>query len=478
MKTIPTNFTKIRWIKSLPIVCLLFMALLVACEDPKEIGGDLVTTDVNTNYIDTFTVKLSTTLLDSNVTSQAAYMLVGQYNDPIFGTISSKAYAKFLGDVTGIDSTSVMDSVQLRTVYAYYYGDTARKQTINVHLLTEDLSTTTIYNSNNSLGYETTPIASATTGRIVKYKSAAADTVLFDTLIFKIKGKFANKMLQYAINPLDTFNTNVKGLVFVPQGNTNGTILGLKPTQTRLNVYAHYIRKKTSGVGDTTYVNNYSFKPSFQNRETVRFNQITANRGSSVLNNLRINGVLPAAKTNNLTYMQTALGVTTKIEIPYLAKFKAAAGRLAINQAILILEPQAGTFDDLVRTPFSASLARCTPLNQLIRFKIRNTQTGDSTAYLRNITFDYSSKWWYPNYATTGAGTQVYFLPDKKLYAFNLTSFLQSTLVDIKNYNTFSGIILMSAYSSGGISINNDINRAVFDARKAKLRVYFTSTPN
>ncbi|MGI4822223.1 MAG: hypothetical protein ACRYFV_13515, partial [Janthinobacterium lividum] len=71
-------------------VSLLFAGLLLtlgACTTPGDIGVGLPDANANTGayLIDTLTIKASTVLRDSVVTSASTNLVVGQYNDPELG---------------------------------------------------------------------------------------------------------------------------------------------------------------------------------------------------------------------------------------------------------------------------------------------------------------------------------------------------------------------------------------------------------
>ncbi|TEB40657.1 DUF4270 family protein, partial [Flavobacterium circumlabens] len=92
--------------------------------------------------IDTVTVEMSTINFDSLVTSGQSRILVGNYDDPIFGKVKSDGYFQLESDSyslpgAGSDTEAVnyvFDSISMILKYNnYFYGDTTKVQTFGIH---------------------------------------------------------------------------------------------------------------------------------------------------------------------------------------------------------------------------------------------------------------------------------------------------------------------------------------------------------
>ena len=73
------------------ISCLFFKA----CDkNPAKftLGEEYIESQTDLTLIDTFSVSLSTVILDTVITSGTGSMLIGSYRDDIFGKITSHSY--------------------------------------------------------------------------------------------------------------------------------------------------------------------------------------------------------------------------------------------------------------------------------------------------------------------------------------------------------------------------------------------------
>ncbi|RZK87980.1 MAG: hypothetical protein EOO62_38370, partial [Hymenobacter sp.] len=80
------------------VLGLGLLLLAAACSStPGNIGVGLPSADANTGayLVDTLTIKASTVLRDSIITSGSSSLLVGRYIDPQLGTITAKSYVSF-----------------------------------------------------------------------------------------------------------------------------------------------------------------------------------------------------------------------------------------------------------------------------------------------------------------------------------------------------------------------------------------------
>ena len=130
---------------------ILFISLFTACQtDNAEgefvVGSDYLSISNKVLLIDTLTVNVSTINIDSLVTSNQSRILIGNYTDPILGKVTSESYLKLTPENYYIESSNsdiqtvkyVFDSIAMILKYdRYYYGDTTKTQTINIHQLTQ-----------------------------------------------------------------------------------------------------------------------------------------------------------------------------------------------------------------------------------------------------------------------------------------------------------------------------------------------------
>jgi hypothetical protein len=87
--------------------------LLSACQDSLELGVNLVDEDrTQVQVVDTLRVESSSLLIDSMYTGNGPRMLVGEYEDPYFGKVSSQTY--FDVDTLGNFKTTMITFVTIR----------------------------------------------------------------------------------------------------------------------------------------------------------------------------------------------------------------------------------------------------------------------------------------------------------------------------------------------------------------------------
>ena len=124
----------------IPIVSLLY-----ACsnnESSFEIGEDLIKSKSEISMVDSFSIDLSTVLIDSIPTSGTSLALVGTYKNEYTGSLKASTYFNFdLGeDISDISNETVYDSITIVLTYeGYLMGDSTEKQSVEIYQLTEQL---------------------------------------------------------------------------------------------------------------------------------------------------------------------------------------------------------------------------------------------------------------------------------------------------------------------------------------------------
>lgn len=416
-------------------------------------------------FTDTLTVRTSTVMLDSVRTSNTQQLLVGLYRDPIFGQVKAQPFFEagsalnlnLNSDGTVNTNTYVYDSLTLEVAYSYLYGDTLQPFEVNLHRLTDTLLTGKTYYNNSSISYQSTPIAKAkftpnpSTNNTIKFNLPASFGKEIMDLSGKPEGATAAKFIQA-----------IKGFTMVPS-STNSMVVGFSPGSSgiSLNLYIH-------NSADTIALVRQFFV-------SKRFNQVKAERQGTALSQIQPLKPLSAAQTGGLNYVQDALGIVTKIEIPYLQTlFK--DGNIAINRAELNIVPnQPVHVGGLFGLPKGLTMAETDESNRLLRSK------GDTELLL----------------PVDGATFQSYVLPQVVLYSskfrnynFVLTTYLQAVSIGFKKS---TGLLLMpvsfadavQSYANGSQPLaayypflNNKLDRLTINPTKenVKLMIFYTVT--
>lgn len=398
---------------------------------------------------DTFTVRASTVLLDSVQTSGGG-LLLGRYTDPTLGLVEARSFfqvAPLLGDTLKADPKAVYDSLVLALGYnGYAYGDTTRYQTISVHRLSDTLNNSKIYLNSSQAPYE-----AATLGQ-TRYKFNQ-DPNRAPELRVKLSDAFGRELLGLAGKPQSTsaaaFRDYVKGLAILPGAGNEGSVLGF--SQAFMTIYYHV---------DTlakTYISAMAVNSAVPRG---RFARITSQRSGPLASLTKPGQALPASATNGETYLHNGIGLVTKLEFPSLLNLRnLPQGKVAINRAELILEPKAAPVN--LANPQSLFLLETDESNGL-----RKTPQG----YAEFV----------PVEGTPASVNGASFLNDQ--YRSILSSQIQQM---ITGQRKATGLLVLRQFVSLSSTaqipvraLGSDVSRAVFDAKKIKLKVYYTVSNN
>lgn len=156
---------------------VLLSLCLTACTNTTSIGGDLLEGDLqNVQFSDDFIIRTSTLPSDSVRTfstllsAQLPEYLLGAYNDPIFGEVSSSIFAQFslngaAPDFHSEDAATVLDSVILVLPYRTTadYGDFDSEYDIEVFKMTEYVRPDQSFWSDTVFAFDPLPIGQIST---------------------------------------------------------------------------------------------------------------------------------------------------------------------------------------------------------------------------------------------------------------------------------------------------------------------------
>ena len=318
----------------LPGALLLGLALLAAgCnKDVPTIGVGLPGAQTNTGayLLDTLTIRASTVLRDSVVTSSSDYLLVGRYTDPLLGTLTAKGIFR-LG-VPGTfhpDPTFQYDSLTLvLKPDTYRYGDTTRTQAlVQVHRLTDQLSTTK-------------PLFAAPRFTPVNYDSlhvlnrgGAAPVVRTrpntNALRLPLNDVLGRDLLARGqaglLTTQDDFSAYLPGLVLTSAATDDAAIVRFSASAAEAAMVLYY-----HDPTNPTAVLSSSFTVAGGGRH---FYQIKANRNG--IPNLPKSSLqaVSSALTGEQTFIEGALGLQTRLEFPYLTDVQQFGQNITVTSA-------------------------------------------------------------------------------------------------------------------------------------------------
>jgi hypothetical protein len=325
---------------------LLGLSLLLVAAgcstNPANIGIGLPSADANTGayLVDTLTIRASTVLRDSVVTSTSSTLLVGRYQDPQLGPITTTSYTTLsLGGAFQPAQTLIADSaVLVLPTDTYRYGDTTKTQTlVDVRELSSFLPTTSFGFSRPTL----TPMASRVSSTSLNLTTPVPRRARknLGTLRLRLTNTYRDRLMSDGKNGLLTtqeqLERNYAGLALLP-GATDAAALvrfNVANTGTAAGVILYY-----HDPTDVATVISHTFGIN----SARHFYQVEAPQ-LGTLSTLTSLGQLDASRTGQQTYIEGLLGLQTKIEIPYLFDLRNFGQNLVITNAAMTAEIPATT---------------------------------------------------------------------------------------------------------------------------------------
>ncbi len=330
---------------------ILLLTVLFSCKKDGKLTPDFDNGNLSINFVDTFSITTSVLQEDSLRTDLSTSNLLGIYNDPIFGFVSSSIYSQVL--LTGADlnfgTIHTIDSVVLTLDYAGLYGDATSPMSINVYELTSPLDESTDYYSNNYTAHDPTALASLSfTPNLTDSIDLDFDTITYKPhLRIKLNNTFGQKILD--ADTLTQLNDNAGFTAFM-----NGLHITTTDSVTNSSLLAEqgaiaYFDMNSTMSTLTLYYNDtstYDFTISSDAAKYSRFDQNYS--GTDVEKHLNND---PNKDTNRI-YVATMGRVRSKIELPTI-KDLTNDGAVTINKAELIFtieDLSEGTFDNALST--------------------------------------------------------------------------------------------------------------------------------
>ncbi|WP_333850361.1 DUF4270 family protein [Epilithonimonas sp.] len=331
-------------------VSILFICSCERESNTYEVGNSLVSAQTKVALIDTLTIKMSTIMKDSVVTSGKSAMLVGNIKDNTFGKVTSASLFELTPSSYSLATTTnvVFDSIVMYlTNNDFYYGDTLKTFKLDVHPMESriKLNNGYLYNKSN-FKYSSTSIGSAeflprpnTDSSFVKIK---LDQAYGQNLFNLLKSKDANSQ-EYFLN-------FYKGLALVPSSDNNAMLrFGInssyqvqisKTTKEKVSniVRLYYHTASVNGTEEVKYTLDINPSTSYS------YNKIQSDFSGSELANLSPTNPIESKNLGNKTYLMAGIGVYTKVEIPYLKSLKSLYTNYKIISANLSLSPVAGYY--------------------------------------------------------------------------------------------------------------------------------------
>ncbi|MDR2496665.1 MAG: DUF4270 domain-containing protein [Tannerellaceae bacterium] len=313
--------------------------LLAACNEAGYVGSSIQPeSDKAVVYSDTFMLKASTVALDS-VYAKAYYGLLGDFSDPMYGTLKADFFCQFYAQDefrfrhTPVDG--IVDSIDVVLFYerGKWIGDSLAPMEATVYPLTKQLEGN-FYTNYNPESYADirqplgrisyTPRDFTVSDSLWQLTGTGAyNTHLRIRLPQSLGQAFYDETVNNpaAFATQQTFNKFFPGL-YVTNTYGSGNILVI--TDTRLLLYYRYTGVSSSTGADTTYNTAEAF---YVTEDVIQLNRFRNTELSHLLE-----------PSDEFTYIKTPAGVYTRITIPTKEIFSTIKGRQRhINDAYFSL---------------------------------------------------------------------------------------------------------------------------------------------
>jgi len=445
----------------LAVISLLFG--FGCAEEPGGLG--VLYSDFDQDYgvvlVDTITVEVSTVLLDSLPTSSKGLLQVGGYDDDKLGTLRAEGYFQIgNGDVWEPSTQAFFDSLVLIVKYSgYYYGDTTAETTLEVKRIQQDFKTYSLpqfwisegqysalyapgslYNQ-SAVRCEDTPLGSKT----IRPRPSS-----LDSLIIRLDDNLGKEWLQLAQNKSDTLTDRSKFLEYfkgmgLANNSSNPTcVIGFNTEELSIRLYY----KQYEGEQLVQQFQNFPFASDLFN-----YTQITSDRSGTPLETLsKENNELSSLETNEEVFIQSGVGIATKVNFPYIRKMIDLKNLLMVNQAQLVIQPLKNSYTKDLPLPQNLTLY----------------ETDKSNLPLVQLFADFSLE----NYQSAYIKTDEEF-NNSTGYIFSITEYIQILLSTEGNLD--KGLLLMPPEDELGKSVNRVYLGADKEGTyRVKLKVWYT----
>lgn len=432
---------------------LIFSALfIVSCDSDADqgdfvVGADYLAIKNKVISIDTLTIDVSTIKMDSLVTSSESRILVGNYDDPLFGKIKSDSYFQvsansfsLISQSSDTDATGyVFDSIAMIMRYDdYYYADTTKVQTLDIHRVLKNfkpnVNDNSFYNS-SSLAYNETSLGTIT------YRPKPIGK---DSINIKLSNEFGtelfNKFKNNEIENSTDFTEYLKGFVLKSTSASSSSIIGFNMSSV-LRLY--YSKGKKGETGDD-YVMDFTISDAAK-----QFNAVSSDRTGTLIQDLPLSKMnLSSIYTGNSGFIQSGTGIACRIDFPNIKQLKYISEKGAIVDAKLMLKPVKNSYSEMFPLPKTLSIYVVDKLNRTKSVLTNSSgETVVATLNTDNDEFD-----------------------ENVGYQFSLGSFLQKEM--LKESDSKSGLLFtLPALSKvvGRVALGDQTNKE----SKIKLQIYY-----
>lgn len=365
------------------------LCLFAGCNDDDNIGENLFPSqDKPSIYVtDTVEINACTVNEDEVYSSNQSTLILGNMNDPLFGTTTASFCAQFSNDTYGtFSSDAVADSVVLTlgldTTAQRFYGDSTIAMKLNVYSLKDRI----YYDSSYLHTIDLPSMCYSELLGAAEFVPSECDSMISITL----NASYGDSIIKY-VNA-DTFEDDVFGLFVQPDQNIPGGCLAKiisSSSYTQYTVYYHTVSSPTT-------------------QESISFSIISASDSRISAFKHDYSGTVFGSEMSqengyqdSVLYLQCGAGTKLKIELPDLSKFNSFEGKyLIVNRAQLICPLADSAF---------AMQGSFNPIDEIVFM-------GEYADY--STTYSFSE---YVN-SSTSVVTPISYDEDNRRYSINMTA--------------------------------------------------------
>ncbi len=389
--------------KYLFIISVFIVTICYSCGDQSldeistPMGQEYIDGDAGIMMLDTFSVQLSTVILDSVETTNTGDALVGSFYDDDFGRIDADAIFRVAtpGEKT-LDDDDIYDGIQLCIKYNdYYLGDTTQVHSFTVEEIASDLEQMrkdrkidgTSYNS----FYNTTTVA---TKRILGEYTGIPKVTDSDTIKIPLDDELGKELFEMLREDDDNITTSSKfydyfrGIVLRTNKDVNKSVIGYNVSDSCC-IKILYHRTMDERV-DKEIV----FK--VEGTSNYQFNSIAIDRtGTGLPLSPTQEEKIPSSDTDDKCFLQGGTGMYVKIDFPGLKRVETLPALNQIIKAEVVFVPLDKIEDDYNELPSYLTVYESNEQNEVGSVILALNESDYSYMYLYDDSIDEDEEEYY-----------------------------------------------------------------------------------
>lgn len=319
------------------LLSVAIMTIFISCNDTLDKVGFTIQPENDRVFVGTDTLYLSSkTVQVDSVYSKTKYPILGEYIDPLFGTIQSDYIGEFYYPETmEFKKDAKIDSVRLTVSYTSMIGDSLAPMQLAVYSVNKELPKGNRYTNfaPEAFADMSKPLGVKTfTGKNNTYRTETyySGTSTEEIKVYEINTPIPNEIGQLfldeykkpnhgALKDTETFRDLFPGL-YVTTNFGSSTILNVNLTS--LVVHYNYLDEKgSSEKTDTTRTTEWRLNIT---PEVTQINRVS-NKNDQILQ-----------PNNEGTFVKSPAGVNTEITIP-ISGISGQLSSSALNQARFVV---------------------------------------------------------------------------------------------------------------------------------------------